>query len=398
MKVLFVIHYPVYGGPHNEALRLAPWLKARGVDLVILLPDEEGDAAPRLRDAGLNVVTRPLHRLRVTTDPRIHLRYLGTMRRETRMIRRLIEREGIDVVQVGGLVNPHAAMAGRSAKVPVVWQVVDTRPPRFMRIGLMPLVMRLADAVMFNGKKLIELHGDPSRPGIAVIPYYPPVDTDKFVPSPELRRETRERFGIPQDAFVAGTVANLNPQKGIEYFVRAAISIHRARPDSWFLLVGPKYETHAEYAAMIEDEIDRSGVPKERFVFTGGVTDVESYYPAMDVQMITSIPNSEGTTTTSLEAMACGVPVIATNVAAVGELVEDGVTGILVPPEDPAALSEAVLKLRSDEALGDRLIEGGRRRVLERHSKDAAIRPYLEAYESAQKHHADRKRGRKAAR
>jgi hypothetical protein len=73
MNVLFVIHYPVFGGPHNQALVLAQSLVRHGVDMTILLPDEPGNAAGRLRSAGVDVVTMPLHRVRATPHP-AHIR------------------------------------------------------------------------------------------------------------------------------------------------------------------------------------------------------------------------------------------------------------------------------------------------------------------------------------
>src|SRR5438552_3354462 len=73
-RYLFVIHYPVFGGPHNQALRLAAPLAAAGWETVVLLPDEPGNSADRLREAGLEVVTAPLSRIRATRDVRRHAR------------------------------------------------------------------------------------------------------------------------------------------------------------------------------------------------------------------------------------------------------------------------------------------------------------------------------------
>ena len=71
---LFVIHYAQYGGPHNQALRLAGPLRERGWETVVLLPDEEGNAAERLRAAGVETLTVPLGRIRATRSPEPHLR------------------------------------------------------------------------------------------------------------------------------------------------------------------------------------------------------------------------------------------------------------------------------------------------------------------------------------
>src|SRR5438067_6937620 len=118
MRFLLVIHYPVFGGPHNEVLRLSKSLSERGWDPIVLLPEERGNAAERLRGAGLEVVQAPLHRVRLGLDPRLHVSLLTSLPAEVTTIRRLIKQRRIDLVVVGGLVNPHAGLAARLEGVP----------------------------------------------------------------------------------------------------------------------------------------------------------------------------------------------------------------------------------------------------------------------------------------
>ena len=68
-----------------------------------------------------------------------------------------------------------------------------------------------------------------------------------------------------------GTVANMNPMKGIEYFIRAASRVFKENPDSWFLINGSTYETHRAYTASLHREAEASGVPAERFIWTDGL-------------------------------------------------------------------------------------------------------------------------------
>ena len=137
MKVLCVVHFPVFGGPHNQVLRLAGPLAARGFATVVALPDEPGNAVERLRAAGIDVRTLPLHRLRATRDLRAHVGLVVSLPAEVRRLRLAIRTEGIDIVQIGGLVNPHAAIAARLERVPVVWQLLDTRAPRPIAMAAM---------------------------------------------------------------------------------------------------------------------------------------------------------------------------------------------------------------------------------------------------------------------
>jgi glycosyltransferase involved in cell wall biosynthesis len=292
-----------------------------------------------------------------------------------------------DVVQIGGLVNPHAAFAARRHGAAVVWQIVDSRAPAPLRHLAMPFVRRLADAVMFDGEALIDLHGGRQSLRAPAFVYFPPVDTARFVPSGEHRRELREQLAIPADAPVAGMVSGLNPMKGVEHFLDAAALIAAARPETRFVLVGGAPGSHQAYGERLRRRADELALPSP-VVFAGERADVERWYPVFDVDLITSLPRSEGTTTTAMEAQACGVPVVATRVAAVAEVVEDGVTGLLVPPERPGAIAEAVLQLLGDETVRTRMGAAGREAAVERFDAERAAEVYVQAYEAALAHAA----------
>jgi glycosyltransferase involved in cell wall biosynthesis len=385
MKVLCVVHSPFFGGPHNEALRLEAPLRRRGWEIEVAIPDEPGSAAARLEAEGVHVHALPLSRLRASPDPRLLFRFAWNFRPSVRSLEELIEETGADVVQIGGLVNPHAAFAARRAGAAVVWQIVDSRAPAPLRRAAMPLVRRLADAVMFDGEALIELHGGLESLPVPAFIYFPPVDTKRFVPSAENRHAFREELGIALDSPVVGTVASLNPMKGLEHFLDAAAQISAARPEARFVIVGGAPETHLAYRERLRRRADELGLSNP-VVFAGERADVERCYPAFDVHVISSLPRSEGTTTTALEAQSCGVPVVATRVAAVAEVVDDGVTGLLVAPKEPGAIARAVLRLLDDEKLRARMGAGGRGAALERFDAERAADTYVSAYEAALAH------------
>jgi glycosyltransferase involved in cell wall biosynthesis len=385
MKVLCVVHYANFGGPHNEALRLREPLLRRGWEIEVAIPDEPGSAKSRLEGAGVPVHSLPLSRLRASLDPRLLLRFVRDFGPTVRALERTVEATGADVVQIGGLVNPHAAFAARRRGAAVVWQIVDSRAPAPLRRAAMPLVRRLADAVMFDGEALIDLHGGRESLRAPAFVYFPPVDTTRFAPSVEHRREVREQLGIPEEAPVVGAVASLNPMKGLEHLVDAAARVAAARPDTRFVVVGGAPESHRAYRERLRRRADELALPNP-MVFAGERSDVERWYPAFDVHVISSLARSEGTTTTAMEAQACGVPVVATRVAAVAEVVDDGVTGLLVPPEQPRALADAVLRVLGDETLRDRMGAAGREAAVERFDAEQAAAVYVQAYEAALAH------------
>jgi glycosyltransferase involved in cell wall biosynthesis len=352
------------------------------------IPDEPGTAASRLRTSGLEVEELPLGRVRASLDPRLQLRFLRTFIPGVRALQWAIERHDADVVQVGGLVNPHAAFAARRAGTALVWQVVDARSPRLVRGAAMALVRRYADAVMFNGEALIDVHGGRESLRLPTFVYLPPVDVDRFIPSREGASRVRRQLGIPPEALVVGTVSNIVPMKGVETFVDAAADIAAVRPEVRFIVAGATLEAHRAYSDRIRNRAADLDLPHP-VVFAGDRADIESWYAAMDVHVTPSW--SEGTTTTALEAQSCGVPVVATRVGALHEVVEDGVTGLLVPPEHAGALAAAVLGLLNDPARRASMGRAGRATALERFGTETSADVHAQAYEAALAHAAGRR-------
>jgi glycosyltransferase involved in cell wall biosynthesis len=387
MRVLFVLHYPVFGGPHNQALLLARALTRRGVSLTVVLPLGASVAVERLEEAGVDVVTIPLHRVRATLDPVEHLRLIGTLPGEVQALRDVIRTTGVDIVQIGGLVNPHGAIAARLERAAVVWQLLDTRPPMPFRRLMMPLVLRLADVLMSTGATVAHAHPGAEGFGDRLYVFFPPVDTEAFTPGSIDRGAARASFGLKDGDVVLGTVGNLNPQKGHEYLLRCAALTRRVRNDVRVLLVGASHETHRAYERRLHELAGRLGLAVGRdVIFTGGLADVRPALASMDLFVLSSVPRSEGAPTVVEEAMTMQLPVVASDVGAVGELVEDGVTGFVVPPLSPEAASAAILRLLADPGALRTMGSRARDRAVMRFSAEECARVHFEAYEDALRH------------
>jgi glycosyltransferase involved in cell wall biosynthesis len=382
MNILFVIHYPIFGGPHNQGLLLSRALEPLGVGMTVLLPDEPGNAADRLRSAGVDVVLIPLHRLRATPHPGHQVRFLLNLNEEVKAIRRIIRDREIDVVQVGGLVNPHAAIAARLEGVPVVWQLLDTRPPMALRRVMMPLVLRLSDAVMTTGRAVADVHPGAGKLGERLRPFFPPVEPGLFTPGEVDREAARAEFGFSAEDRVIVSVGNLNPQKGHEILLRSAALARTSEPDAKVLIVGASHDTHRAYEEdlyRLASELGlRVGIDA---VFAGARSDVRPALASADVFGLSSVPRSEGAPTAIEEAMMMGLPVVATDVGAVREVVDDGSTGFVVPPLDPTAFSRAVLRILGDDSTRTAFGARGRERALARFTSDECARVHLETYE-----------------
>jgi glycosyltransferase involved in cell wall biosynthesis len=157
------------------------------------------------------------------------------------------------------------------------------------------------------------------------------------------RAAVRSELGIPADANVLTTVAVLRPQKGIQFMIRALPAILAAHPDSYYLVVGDG----SQRAALLE-EAQKAGVG-ERVIFAGMRHDVPRLLAASDVVVLPTL--TEALPTVLAEAMAARLPIIASRVGGVPEMVTDEVNGCLVPPEDVEALVSACSQLLRDAQL-----------------------------------------------
>lgn len=172
------------------------------------------------------------------------------------------------------------------------------------------------------------------------VTYFPnAVDLAEFRPGDAAaRRAARARFGLPAEAFIFGGVGRHTPQKNFGLLLEAA-------PRDGGSVV-------ALFGSGPEEAALRAGAGGN-VRFLGTVTDRAAMYHALDVLVLPS--RFEGLPMTVLEAMASGVPVLASAVDGVRELATDGVTALLAPPDQPAAFRSALQRLRADEGLRERL-------------------------------------------
>jgi glycosyltransferase involved in cell wall biosynthesis len=179
----------------------------------------------------------------------------------------------------------------------------------------------------------------------------------------------KKSLGLALEGPVIGNVGRFTKQKGHIYFLEMAYLLLKRDPRCEFILIGTG-ELLPEMKARARD----MGLG-DRLHFLGPRSDVEELLKVMDVFVSSSL--WEGLPTVLLEAMAIGVPVVATSVSGSEELVKDGHTGLLVPPADAGSLSDAVWRLLHDPELAERLVAAGRQ-----WSRQFAIDSSVEQYEA----------------
>jgi glycosyltransferase involved in cell wall biosynthesis len=188
---------------------------------------------------------------------------------------------------------------------------------------------------------------------------------------PQARERARLALGVPADATVVGTVGRLTYQKAPEDFLAALADLRR--PGVIGVWVGG-----GELAERIGRRARRS--PGPRVILAGERADVLSLLPAFDVFALPS--RYEGLPTVVVEAMICGVPVVATAVNAVPDLVIPGETGLLVPPGRPGQLATAIRYLLDSPELAARMAVTARARLGDQHGEAALRTALMAAYAS----------------
>jgi glycosyltransferase involved in cell wall biosynthesis len=239
-------------------------------------------------------------------------------------------------------------------------------------------VCRFADCLLVNARAvqdwLVDQGYDASR--IVVIPNG--VDLKQFELPPDRDRIHRE-LGVPLSAPLVAVVSRLNCLKGIDHFLEAAAIVSPRFADARFVIIGEPNPSDRLYLDKLTALAERLGI-RDRVVFAGMRSDVPSVLGCAAVSVMPSL--NEALSNVVLESMAAGAPVVATNVGGTPEAIDDGVTGLLVPPGDSASLAAAIARLLEDRELAARLGHAGRQSVRQRFSADTMVRATESLYDS----------------
>ena len=201
------------------------------------------------------------------------------------------------------------------------------------------------------------------------------VETDVRRPAPGELREWERRHSIPEDARPVACVARLAAGKGHDVLLRAWAQVVRAVPDALLLVAGD-----GPLAASLERMAAEQSVAS-RVRFLGFVRDVSLVYARAEFAVLAS--RSEGMPLSVLEAFAYGIPVVATAIPAITDLVVDGETGVIVPLDDVDALADGVIRLLSHDEERRRLGAAGRLGVVARHSRERRGRVLCQFFDQA---------------
>jgi glycosyltransferase involved in cell wall biosynthesis len=273
-------------------------------------------------------------------------------------ITRLIRAQRVDVVHTwNAKAHIYGGLAATIAGVPTLYHLHGVPRPSLSRDGAVSVlsVMIPARVTVACSRYVAEAFADAWLSDRRVVVVHNGVPPNSTM-IPEGAGGVREEFGIPVDAPLVLMVSRLQRGKGVHVLVDAAGRVATANPRVHFMIIGGTlFGLEEDYPAILQDQVSRLGL-RSTVCLAGHRSDVTRFFSTADVVVHPSIqPEAFGMVLA--EAMAAGKPVIASDLGGAREIVQHGVTGLLVPPKNPDMLAQAILTLLRDP---DRRVQMGR--------------------------------------
>lgn len=346
-KILYVSPNSLLGGGEINQMLLMSNVDEHAFDVEAVV-SAEGPYAEELRRRNIAVTVIPMEpvRLRSRKAPSPAAAF-----RLFRHVRRL----AADLIHSSSLPEDHhSAAAGLMARVPVIHDaqtIIHRRMPfDRWRAASSARVICISRAIQSS----LARAGLPTHNTEIIYS-----GMDPLISETADRLKIRSEFSL-ENRDVVGIASRLSPEKGQEHFLRAAASVMDRFPNARFLIAGSAMYAPDGYDAYLEQLAGKLGLA-DRVIFTGFRRDALDVIHATDVFVCAADEEALGRVV--LEAMALGKPVIATDAGGPRETIEDGTTGLLVPPKDFRSLAEAMARLLSDMSAAREMGARGKRRA-----------------------------------
>jgi len=389
VRVLYVSHTAEVSGAERSLLSLLAALPA-SVQARVATPPGQLQAAVEGLGIPTTTITGTAGSLRLHP---IHTpRTLAELSAAAWQVRRASLRHEADVLHGNSIRAGIVLGLARAPRVATIVHVRDCLPPGTLTTATMRLIAATATTVVANSHYTAAAMRA-SAPSAVIEVVHNPVDLERWNPARIDRARARADLGqAGERRLLLGVVAQLTPWKGQDTAIEALAQLCREGVDAHLLLIGSakfvarstRFDNEAYVARLRRLAADASLT--DRVSFLGEREDVPALIRALDVLLLPSWEEPFGRAL--IEAMALGVPVIATNVGGPPEIITDGREGYLLPPREPAAWAQAIHRFVETPAaghtgLGSEMGEAGRRRVEQEFTVEHHLAAMLEVYERA---------------
>lgn len=374
------------GGAERSTLDLITRVAAQSLGWYtpwVIVPSDEGPFVDRLRDDGVPFSVLPMPKGIFGMSRARPVRSLlrgalswPAMRAYLGKLHGLVAEHAPVLIHTNGI-KCHALSAGMSNSVPVLWHLRDILAGGPVRTILRRAATRDRVHVLANSYATA-LAFDSAEPSPVVV--YNGIDLTRFVPG--RNPGYRERFGVGPEVPVIGIVGVLQRGKGVAEFLEMAALLGKEGVDARYVVVGDEiYDTGRDAGIRRELEARTAALGIADVVqFVGFQQDTVGVMQSLDLLVSASTqPESFGRVV--VEAMACGVPVAASAIGGVLEIIDDRITGRLFAPGDASAMARAVRSLLDDDELRRACVTNGRERVALRFSIRNYVAGVVRAYD-----------------
>ncbi len=359
MNILQIVPEMDVGGVERGTYDLTIALTKRGHKSVVI--SNGGELADKLSGTGVIHYRLP-----------VHDKNLLTMWRMVREIGKIIEQEKINIVHARSRVPAWIGFwVSRKHCIPFITTCHGYYSNHFFSrvMGWGKFVIAISNAI---ARHMIE-DFDVPRSRIRLIPRG--VDLTQFSYRGETKRTGEEK------EITVGIIGRMTPLKGHGDFLRAMVKVVQEFPNCRIWIVGDVPKEKEDYLNHLQQLTRRLGLSRQ-VEFLGNCSDIAEILSHLDVLVLSTVtPEAFGRVI--VEAQAVGVPVVATRVGGVVDIIEDQKTGLLVPPSDPLTLSAAILRILKEPAFADSLVKAARQRVEEEFSLEKMVSRSMAVYEEA---------------
>jgi sugar transferase (PEP-CTERM/EpsH1 system associated) len=363
IRIVYLVHTLRFAGLENVVVNLANNLDPSLFECTIVSLAPHDPLHNKVHAEQVHIVS---FNKRDGNDPRLIYRLYRFLRNEKPHI--------VQTHNWGTLLE--GALAAKLAGVPIVIHAergtIDGRRLHlFVHRWLLKIVHQVLSVSEAHRQRLADSTGFPYQ---KIKPIPNGVDISLFSPRPTEKQRIRKNLGLELTPIYIGTVANLRPVKNHALLLRVGSRLCRSHDHVRFVFAGDG--PLKEQLVALAEELGISA----RVRFLGARSDIPDVLNALDIFVLPSL--SEGMPNAVLEAMACGLPIVATRVGGIPELIEDGNTGLLVPSEGERQLETILGNLLCCDAKRRALGEKGRQRVLQCFRLERMVNEYQELYYS----------------
>jgi len=366
IKILFADPSETSGGPRQVGQIILNGLNSEKYDVLLGSPQKNYAINPRIKTKYMPAI----HNVQRPKSLKAAYITLKTFPTNVVSLCKFIKSHNIDLIHSNNEICFTTFAAAKLTRTPHVVHVhgLGFSKSIFSQI-FAQILNNCSDVIIAVSDSVTEKLEQSGVPSSKIETIYNGIDTDTFSPStPSLY--AHHKFNLPEHCQIITMISALDPRKGHELLIEAANHIKSYTPNVYFLIVGETLPDQIQYKAHLTELIQSYGL-EDRVLFTGFQENIRELLNCTSILIQPSL--TDAGPLVPLEAMSCGIPVVATNVGGNPEKIINGITGLIVPENDLISLGEAIIKLLNNDEFRQEMGNNARKWVKSKFDSRALI-------------------------